>query len=83
MLLGVFGVCGLGGVGLTLEFVGPLGVNSFAVGFSENSLAFGFKVDFLTLSLSGVLLLDGGELPTSVEGAGGELMSGGAGVAIS
>ena len=47
MPLGVFGVCGRGGVGATLDAEGgPLGVNSLAVGFSENSFAFGFKVDF-------------------------------------
>ena len=39
-------------MGATLETEGgPLGVNSLAVGLSENSFAFGFKVDFLTLSL--------------------------------
>lgn len=30
---------------------GPLGVNSFAVGFNENSLALGLRVDFFALSL--------------------------------
>ena len=53
LLLGVFGVCGRGGVGLTLETgpdPGPRGVNSLADGFKENSLARGFSVDFLTLS---------------------------------
>lgn len=73
MLLGVFGVWGRGGVGATLEG-GPLGVNSLAPGFSENSFALGLRVDFFTLS---VLVL-GVEGVSAATGMAGDEAGGGA-----
>ena len=76
MLLGVFGVWGRGGVGATLDTDGgPLGVNSLAVGFRENSLALGFKVDFFTLSLPLVFAPEAASAP--VPGVAGEDAAGG------
>ena len=67
MLLGVPGVWGRGGVGFTRPAGADRGVNSLAEGFRENSLALGFKVDFLTLSVLGVLAA-GGEDGVGVTG---------------
>ena len=68
MPLGVFGVCGRGGVGATLDAEGgPLGVNSLAVGFSENSLAFGLRVD---------LVADGGAEVFSAGGSAALVVAG-------
>jgi len=78
LLLGVFGVWGRGGVGLTLETApdGALGVNSLAEGFKENSLALGFRVDFLTLSVAAAG--DAGDAAAPVSGAGGDRSGAGA-----
>ena len=77
LLLGVFGVWGRGGVGLTLETApdGARGVNSLAEGFRENSLALGFRVDFLTLSAAAG---DAGDAAAPVSGAGGDRSGAGA-----
>ena len=66
-MLGVLGVCGRGGVGFTRPVGAARGVNSLAVGFRENSFALGFSVDFLTLSVLGVLAA-GGEEAVGVTG---------------